>query len=93
MQCYSKSFSVPDLEDSLKQKLDLLIDELVSNGKSSVVLCGHDDIDSQIISFRINEILKSEVKSKPRFLYLEKVMIKSLIILLKITKMVYLVES
>ena len=46
----SNSFSVPDFEDSLKQKLDLLIDELVSNGKNSVVLCGHDDIDSQIIS-------------------------------------------
>ncbi|GIR99062.1 MAG: hypothetical protein CM15mP101_14320 [Flavobacteriaceae bacterium] len=47
------------------------------------LLCsfGHDDIDSQIISFRINEILKSEVKVGPRFLYLEKVMIKSLIIL------------
>ena len=68
----SNSLSVPNLEDSLKQKLDLLIDELVSNGKGSVVLCGLDDIDSQIISFRINEILKSEVKSRSKVSMLRK---------------------
>ena len=62
----SNNSPVPDLEDSLKQKVDTIIEELVSNGKKSILLCGLDDIDSQIISFRINEILKSEIKSKSK---------------------------
>ena len=43
----------------------LFYDQLLLSPSKSVVLCGLDDLNAHIITNRINDLLKSNVKSIP----------------------------
>ncbi len=57
------SISLKSVPEKLAKKIDYVYDQLLLSPSKSVVLCGLDDLNAHIITNRINELLKSNVKS------------------------------
>jgi len=60
------SSSIQSISDELVKKVNYVAKHLLSNSSDSVVVCGLDDLSAQIITNRINDLLKSNVKSKTK---------------------------
>ena len=57
------SISLKSVPEKLAKKIDYVYDQLLLSPSKSVVLCGLDDLNAHIITNRINDLLKSNVKS------------------------------
>ena len=62
----NSSISLKSIPEKLAKKVDYVYDQLLLSPSKSVVLCGLDDLNAHIITNRINDLLKSNVKSKSK---------------------------
>ena len=62
----STNIQLPDLDDKLSLKLNQIYNDLISNGNSSLVVCGIDDVHAQILTNSINDLINSKCKSSSR---------------------------
>ena len=60
------NISIPDLDEKLSVKFNNIYSELISNGSSSLLVCGIDDIHAQILTNSINDLIKSDAKSSSK---------------------------
>ena len=61
-----ESLSTKSVPDELITKVNYVSEQLLSSSSKSVIVCGLDDINAQIITNRINDLLNSSVKSKSK---------------------------
>ena len=66
------NIQLPELNDKLLSNLNLIYNDLISFGSSSLVVCGIDDIHAQILTNSINDLIKSKCKSKSKVSLLRK---------------------
>jgi len=68
----SLDISLPVLDSVHKLKLEEIYNELISFGKSALLVCGIDDVHAQILTNSINDLILSEAKSSTKISLIRK---------------------
>ena len=66
------NLELPQLDVRSLEKLNEIYDELVSFGKSALIVCGIDDVHAQILTNSINDLIASEAKSSTKISLIRK---------------------
>ena len=68
----NSDINLPELDKKINERLIEISKDLILNGNSSVLVCGIDDVNAQLLTNAINDLINSSVKSSSKVSLIRK---------------------